>query len=383
MRISKTWVRTFPLAAGLCCVLLLSISPAARAQNAPRYKLDGDWPKMLPINWTVQAVTGLYADKNDHIWVLNRPRDLDKTENFAMLTPPTAECCIQPPAVMEFDIEGNLLKSWGVPAATPGWPGSEHTIFADKAGNIWLGGARAGDTLLKFTPDGKFISDFGHRGPAAAGDDNSQQKQDNQQTSLLLRGVAAAELDEDAHDLYIADGYLNKRLIVLDSETGAFKRGWGAYGISLSEITNDPLPQRAPGDPLAKQFREPVHCVRISHDGLVYVCDRGGDRIQVFTKQGKFLKEFPVANNSGNGTVGSISFSPDPDQKYIYVPDMMNSVVWILNRSDGAVAGRIGHSGHGPGQFHGLHVATMDSQGNLYTGEVTTGKRIQKFVPIK
>src|SRR6266478_556848 len=95
------------------------------------------------------------------------------------------------------------------------------------------------------------------------------------------------------------------------------------------------------------------------------------------------VKEFPVANNSGSGTVGSISFSPDPQQKYIYVPDMMDSVVWILNRSDGAVAGRIGHSGHGPGQFHGLHVATMDSQGNLYTGEVTTGKRIQKFVPIK
>jgi 6-phosphogluconolactonase (cycloisomerase 2 family) len=183
--------------------------------------------------------------------------------------------------------------------------------------------------------------------------------------------------------MYIADGYLNKRLIVLDSETGTFKRGWGAYGISLSEISNDPLPPRAPGAQPEKQFREPVHCVRISKDGLVYVCDRGGDRIQVFTKQGKFVKEFPVAINSGSGTVGSISFSPDPQQKYIFVPDMMNSVVWILNRNDGSVAGRIGHSGHEPGQFHTLHVATMDSQGNLYTGEVTSGKRIQKFVPMK
>ncbi len=383
MCISKTWIKTFTLAFGLCCAVALSIGPAMRAQNAPRYRLDGDWPKMLPINWTIQAVTGIFADKNDHIWVLNRPRDLDKTENFAMLTPPTAECCVPPPAVLEFDIEGNLLKSWGVPGSVPGWPGSEHTIFTDKEGNVWIGGSSAGDTLMKFTADGKFISEFGHRGPAVAGGDNAQQKQDNQQTSLLLRGVAAAQLDEDAHDLYIADGYLNKRLVVLDSETGAFKRGWGAYGIPLSEINNDPLPPRAPGDPLAKQFREPVHCVRISNDGLVYVCDRGGDRIQVFTKQGKFLKEFPVSNNSGSGTVGSISFSPDAQQKYIYVPDMMDSVVWILNRNDGSVAGRIGHSGHGPGQFHGLHVATMDSQGNLYTGEVTTGKRIQKFVPIK
>jgi len=170
---------------------------------------------------------------------------------------------------------------------------------------------------------------------------------------------------------------------VFDLDTGKFKRGWGAYGKPLSEIDNNPQPPHDPKGPPAAQFKSPVHCVRISNDGLVYVCDRGGDRIQVFTKQGKFLKEFPVANNSGSGTVGSISFSPDPQQKYIYVPDMMDSVVWILNRSDGAVAGRIGHSGHGPGQFHGLHVATMDSQGNLYTGEVTTGKRIQKFVPIK
>ena len=198
-----------------------------------------------------------------------------------------------------------------------------------------------------------------------------------------MRGVAGAELDEDAHELYIADGYLNKRLIVLDSESGAFKRGWGAYGISLSEISNDPLPPRAPGALPEKQFGEPVHCVRISKDGLVYVCDRGGDTIQVFTKQGKFVKEFPVANNSGSGTVGSISFSPDPQQKYIFVPDTMNSVVWILNRNDGSVAGRIGHSGYEPGQFHTLHIATMDSQGYLHTGEVTAGKRIQRFVPIK
>jgi 6-phosphogluconolactonase (cycloisomerase 2 family) len=151
----------------------------------------------------------------------------------------------------------------------------------------------------------------------------------------------------------------------------------------LDQIDNDTLPPRTPGAPAAKQFRQPVHCVHISKDELVYVCDRGGDRIQVFTKQGKFLKEFLVANDSGNNTVGSINFSPDSHQKYLFVTDMMDSVVWILNRNDGSVAGKIGHAGHLPGQFHGLHVATMDSQGNLYTGEVSTGERIQKFVPIK
>lgn len=381
-----TWKRRnsgFGFTILVCFVVAFLSALPARAQDSPRYRLDGNWPKMLPLNWTIQGVTGMFVDKNDHIWVLNRPRDLDKTENFAMLTPPTAECCIQPPAVLEFDIEGNLLKSWGVPASVPGWPDSEHTIFVDRAGNVWIGGARSGDTLLKFTADGKFLADFGHRGPALSPEESAQQKQDNQQTSLLLRGVAAAELDEDAHELYIADGYLNKRLIVFDSDSGAFKRGWGAYGIPLSEVDNDPLPPRAPGAPPAKQFREPVHCVHISNDGLVYVCDRGGDRIQVFTKRGKFLKEFPVANNSGSGTAGSLNFSPDPQQKYIFISDMMNSVVWILNRNDGAVVGRVGHSGHEPGEFHTLHVSTMDSQGNLYTGEVTTGSRIQKFVPIK
>jgi hypothetical protein len=381
MRFAKHLMAALALPVGLCASLALSVSPGVRAQDAPAYKVDGNWPKPLPPNWTIMGVTGMFVDKNDNVWVLNRPRDLDKTMNFATLIPPTAECCVPPPAVLEFNSEGDLLRSWGGPNYAPGWPGSEHTILVDKEGNVWLGGARSGDSLLKFTADGKFISDFGHRGPAV--EQQEQQKQDNQQTSLLLRGVAAAELDETARELYIADGYLNKRLIVYDSETGAFKRGWGAYGVPLDQIDNDPLPPRVPGAPPAKQFREPVHCVHISNDELVYVCDRGGDRIQVFTKQGKYLKEFFVANNSGNNTAGSINFSPDPQQKYLYVADMMNSVVWILNRNDGSVAGRFGHAGHLPGQFHTLHVATADSHGNIYTGEVTTGERIQKFVPVK
>ena len=361
------------------CFLVLVVAPAAAKD--PVYKYDPAWPKPLPNNWTMAPVTGMFVDSDDHIWVLQRPRDLDKTENFATLNPPTAECCVQAPAVLEFDIEGNLLKSWGGPGHAPGWPSSEHTIFVDKQKNVWLGGAGAGDTLLKFTSDGKFISDFGHRGPAAPAGGT---KQDNQQTSLLLRGVAAAKLDEDAHELYIADGYLNKRVIVLDSETGAFKRGWGAYGIPLSEINNDPAPPHDPAGPPPKQFRGPVHCVQISNDGFVYVCDRGGDRIQVFTKQGKFVKELVIANKTlERGSAGSVNFSPDREQRYIFVADIMNNVVWILNRSDGTVAGRIGRTGHAGGQFHYAHVATADSHGNVYTGEVDSGRRIQKFVPVK
>jgi hypothetical protein len=390
MRRNKTSSPVSILWIVLACILFLFLSgPVLRAQDGTkqketiRYQVDGTWPKRLPPNWTVQGITGMFVDKDDHIWVLNRPRDLDKGESFALLNPPTTECCIQPPAVLEFDVEGNLLRSWGVPDSVSGWPRSEHTIFTDRAGNVWIAGATAGDTLMKFTADGKFISDFGHRGPRLSPEETAKQKEDNQQTSLLLRGVAGAELDEDAHEIYIADGYLNKRVIVFDLDTGAFKRGWGAYGTPLDQISNDPLPPRKPGDPPAKEFRQPVHCVHLSKDGLVYVCDRGGDRIQVFTKQGKFVKEFQVSPTSGSGTVGSIDFSPDSQQKYLFVSSIMDSKVYILDRNDGAVVGWFGHLGHEPGDFRTLHVATADSRGNIYTGEVTTGERIQKFVPVK
>ncbi len=184
MRIVKNWMTAIALVMALCGALTLSFAPAAQAQDSPRYKLDGNWPKPLPVNWTIMGVTGMFVDKNDNIWVLNRPRDLDKTMNFATLIPPTAECCVPPPAVLEFNVEGDLLRSWGGPNYAPGWPASEHTIFVDKQGNVWLAGARSGDTLLKFTADGKFISDFGHRGPAVEQQDTAEAGQSTNQSSV-------------------------------------------------------------------------------------------------------------------------------------------------------------------------------------------------------
>src|SRR5450432_2753210 len=188
---------------GLCGVSMMATgqpAPGASAAGAsapsgpPKYKYDPTWPKELPNKWTFEGITGMYVDKNDVIWVLNRPRDFDEKENAAAVNPPAGECCVPPPAVMAFDPAGNLLHAWGVPNSVPGWPKSEHTIFTDRAGNVYIGGAQAGDSLLKFSHDGKLISDFGHRGPAVP--NQGQQKQDNQQTDLLLRGVAAATLDE-------------------------------------------------------------------------------------------------------------------------------------------------------------------------------------------
>ena len=363
------------------CMPVLATGPATPAEGPPKYRYDATWPKPLPNHWALGGITGIFVDQNDHIWVLNRPRDLDNTNNYLTLNPPAADCCVAAPAVLEFDADGNLLKGWGTPNMVPGWPKSEHTIFTDRAGNVYIAGAQAGDSLLKFTADGKFISDFGHRGPAVA---NQGQKQDNQQTDLLLRGVAAATLDENAGEIYIADGYLNKRVMVWDWNTGKFKRGWGAYGKPLAEIDNVGYPDVGKeGDPGAKDFRAPVHCVRIAKDGLVYVCDRGGNRVQVFTKDGKFLKEFYAARDTKmRGTVGSVDFSPDPQQKYIFIADIMNMTVWELDRQTGQVVQRIGRPGHEGGAFTFLHVAAMDSKGNLYTGEVGTGRRVQKFAPV-
>ncbi len=366
---------------GLCCLFVIGTGiMAPAAEGPPKYKYDGEWPKPLPNHWALGGITGMFVDQNDHIWVLNRPRDLDNSNNY--LEKGQAECCTAAPAVLEFDSAGNLLEAWGKPDMVPGWAGSEHTIFTDREGNVYIAGAQAGDSLLKFTHDGKFVADFGHRGPKITR--GQTQKQDNQQTDLLLRGVAAATLDEAANEIYIADGYLNKRVMVWDWTTGKFKRGWGAYGKPLSEISNEGYPDPSKeGEPRAKDFRAPVHCVRISKDGLVYVCDRGGNRVQVFTKEGKFLKEFYVARNTKlRGTVGSIDFSPDPQQKYIFIADIMNGTVWELDRQTGQVVQRIGHPGHEGGAFAALHVATMDSKGNLYTGEVASGRRVQKFSPV-
>jgi hypothetical protein len=360
------------------CAMTLAAGVAADAPGVPVYKVDAAWPKQLPNNWIVGQIGGMAVDKDDHIWVLHRPRSLTVDEVAAAQTPPTAECCIAAPSVLEFDSDGNLLKSWGGPGYVPDWPNTEHGIYVDKAGDVWISGsgvqmkdAPEDREIFKFSADGKLLMEIGHH---ADGPDN------NQDTSYLGR-PAGMDIDEAAHEVYIADGYGNRRIVVYDTETGAFKRGWGAYGISLSEIDNGKLPAYDPTGPHSKQFASPVHCVHISSDALVYVCDRANDRIQVFTKDGKFVKEFLVAPKTlRNGSTWTLNFSRDPQQKYLLVGDGNNQVVRILNREDGAVVGSFGHSGRNAGEFHWLHQAAMDSRGNLYTGEVDTGKRIQKFV---
>jgi hypothetical protein len=365
-------------------VLLVHLAVIGRARaETPEYRYDPTWPKLpLPNAWTFEGITGLYVDRDDVVWVLQRPRDFDRdaSENCAALTPPSARCCVKPPAVLAFDVEGNLKHAWGDPERLPGWPGSEHTILVDAQGFVWIGGATPGDTLLKFTKDGELVGDFGKRGPAV---DAAGQRQNNQQTDVSMRGVVAAELDEVAREIYIADGYLNRRVLVYDLDTGAFKRGWGAYGKALAEVSNEEPPRYDPKGKPHGDFQGSVHAVRLSADGLVYVSDRQGNRIQVFEKGGRFIKEMFVAPwTLDRGAAGSITFSRPPAQAHLFVTDIMNNVVWILDRQSGETVGQIGFMSRAGGGFHWVHVAASDSRGNLYTGEVDTGKRVQRFVPV-
>jgi hypothetical protein len=355
---------------GIASLILLSAdSLATRGQDAPRYRVDPFWPQELPNNWIIGQVGGLAADREDHIWVLQRPASNTVDEIGASLTPPRSQCCIAAPPVLEFDKQGNLLQSWGGPGQGFDWPKTEHGIYVDKDDNVWIGGNAPSDRhVLKFKSDGHFLMQIGH----PSSDPPNSLRTD------ILGSPAGIEVDSAAHEVYIADGYRNKRVIVFDADTGAFKRLWGAYGKPPDDA--DPGAYH-PGAPPDQQFRNPVHCIHISRDGLVYVCDRANDRMQVFTKPGKFVKEFTLRPETlGNGSVWQFVFSIDEDQKFLLVADGENNVIWTLRREDGVVLGQTGHNGRNAGQFHWLHQIVSDSAGDLYTGEVDTGKRIQKFV---
>jgi hypothetical protein len=386
-------IHAFVLSIILGAISAFSFAPSAQAQKVPQYKIDPNWPKELPNNWIMGNAPALAIDKNDHIWIMHRPRQIARDDAAALDNPPGASCCIPAPSILEFDAQGNILKSFGGPNFAPDWPTLEHGLFIDGQGNLWIGGnyqqgggaalvapipkpkdPTLGDRqVLKLNQDGKVLLEIGHpaAGPA------------NNQDTTILGSPSEFFVDDAAHEVYIADGYLNHRVVVYDSENGTFKRGWGAYGIPLSEIDNG---KGAPYDPStpAKQFRGVMSSIDISDDGMVYVGDRGGDRVQIFTKEGKFVKEFLIAPNTlGNGSVWSTMFSRDKAQKFLYVSDGENNVIHILNREDGKEVGTVGHKGREPGQFDSCERMGLDSKGNLYVTEVNHNTRIDKFVPVK
>jgi DNA-binding beta-propeller fold protein YncE len=374
----------------------------AAGVQAPRVEVDPLWPKPLPNHWILGNVIGVATDAQDHIWIIHRQASLEPMENYAAANPPgpkrrpgvvEAECCAPAPPVLEFDQGGTLINSWGGPGDGYDWPETNHGIFVDYKGNVWIGGngrprpgkaasASGGappesqntppgyyndNMVLEFTQSGKFLMQIGKPGQSKGSNDLEN-----------LKGPAKLYVDPKTDELYVADGYGNHRVIVFDASTGKYKRHWGAYGHKPDDT---PLGLYQPNDPPAQQFRNPVHCAQLSNDNLLYVCDRVNDRIQVFKPDGTFVKEQILYKDTlGDGSVWDIAFSRDPQQKYIYLADGANEKVHILDRESLQVLTSFGDGGRQPGEFYAVHSIASDSKGNIYTTETYRGQRVQRFV---
>jgi NHL repeat len=358
----------------LCLALLLSAAAllggrALAGEASPGFQVDPFWPKPLPNNWILGQVAGVAVDAQDHVWIIQRPRTLTDDEKGATLNPPRSRCCVPAPPVIEFAPDGDVVQGWGGPADGYEWPANEHGIYIDPKGFVWIGGNGPEDgQILKFARSGKFVLQIGHEGPSKGSNDTTQ-----------LGRPADTNVDPAANEIYVADGYGNHRVIVFDADTGAYKRHWGAYG---RPPTDDKLPPYDPAAAVTQQFGNPVHCVKLAKDGLVYVCDRINNRIQVFRRDGSFVTEwFYVKQTRGNGGVWDLAIWPDQQQSFLFSADGENNEVRILKRADGMVLGAFGRSGRQAGQFHWVHNLAIDSKGDIFTTEVDNGKRVQKFRP--
>jgi DNA-binding beta-propeller fold protein YncE len=358
-------MRRLLVGAGFAAALLalgaleISLERAASAQaavQAPRFEVDPFWPKPLPNNWVLGETIGLGLDAQDHVWIVHRQNRVAANEGTGA------------PWVLEFDPAGNLVGHWGGPGEGYDWPKSNHGIFIDYKDNVWIGGNDATDAhILKFTRSGKLLMQLGHPGQSKGSNDTEN-----------FGRVAKIFVDPKANEAYIADGYGNRRVAVLDADTGKFKRYWGAYGHKPDD-TN--IGAYNPDAPLAQQFRTPVHCADLSNDGLLYVCDRPNDRLQVFKPDGTFVKEKVIAKKTlGDGSVWDVAFSRDPEQKYMYMADGKNEKIYVMDRQSLEILTSFGDGGRQPGQFFGVHSIATDSKGNLYTTETYQGRRLQKFV---
>ena len=349
----------FALLTGLgiiSAVLEKRAAVAAAGDEVPQFEVDPLWPKPLPNHWILGMTVGVAVDGQDHIWIVHRTNTYEPMEIYATAKPPAAECCVPAPPVLEFDEEGNLIGHWGGPGAGYDWPDSNHGITVDYKGNVWIGGNGVG------TPPGG-------RGQGAA----------RGQQPAAARGGGQVQNEEQAGaDPVVIIGHQLWRVIVYDAETGKYKRHWGAYGKKPDDTNLGPY---NPDAPPAQQFRTPVHCAELSNDRLLYVCDRPNDRIQVFKKDGTFVKEAFIATKTlGDGSVWDIAFSKDPQQTYIFLADGSNEKIYVLLRDTLEILTSFGDGGRQPGQFYAVHSIAANSKGDLFTTETYRGQRVQKFV---
>ena len=363
------------LVASLALVIALSrdgdeivTAPESALGDVPRFEVDPSWPT-IPDGWVLGVVASVAVDDRDHVWVLQRPGSLGP-EEASMAAPP----------VLEFDPEGNFQQGWGGPDPDYDWPGSEHGIFVDHNDYVWVGGNGPDDhQVLKFTMSGEFVMQIGQSGESRGNSDTAN-----------LGRPADVWVHPPTNELFVADGYGNRRVIVYDADTGDFRRMWGAFGNEAADVETDPSwaeEQEGSGPP---QFAPPVHAAKVSNDGLVYVSDRAGKRVQVFTTEGEYVSQVFIgrdclAPECGNGTtVASAAFSEDPEQRFLYVGNRSQARVMVLERETLEILYSFGRWGSAPGEFGTLHHMDVDSEGNLYVTEVTpldpVNRRVQKFV---
>jgi hypothetical protein len=360
-------------------------APPLTGQGMPVFEVDTAWPPPLPYNWKVGHVPSVAVDSRDHVLVLSRPNTL----------PPEERARAAPP-VVELDEAGKFVNGWGGPGL-PGfdWPDSEHGIAVDASDNVWIGGSapvapslfkRNDDMLLKFTHDGRFLLQIGGRDksptsaiPPVVGGNLDPQS---------VHQSADAFVHVPTNEVFVADGYGNRRVVVFDAATGAFKRAWGAFGNAPVDVLAPPPPSGTPGTRTldtegegAPQFGSPVHAVKVSHDGLVYVADRSNRRVQVFSIDGVYKTQM-FLNRSGpaSGSAAGIAFSPDREQRFLYIADYGNSRIAVVERKSLEVLYQFGERSAKAGDFQGLHHLAVDSKGNIYTGEVAPGARMQRFL---
>jgi DNA-binding beta-propeller fold protein YncE len=387
--------RTLPIAVASLALAASTLS----GQAPPSFQVDPLWPRPLPNHWLLGSVTGVAVDAQDHIWVVHRGYEsmTARTEIGAATNPKTAEeCCVPAPPVLEFDQAGNLVSHWGGPGQTYEWPVSPGGLAVDARGNVWItaagppeipgsanattgrgratGGGRAATPsrpqdahVLKFSRKGDFLLQIGKAGAPGGSD-----------STTALNRPAGVDVDPSGAEVYVADGFGNRRVVVFDAATGVYKRHWGGSG---EKPDDTPQPPYDPAAAAGAQFRS-VTCAKVAKDGTVYVCDRGNDRIQAFDKSGKLVKQGVVSKATrGTGSVWDIALSRDPQQRFLFVADGHDQKVFIVRRDTLETVGSFGDGGRYPGRFYGVGSVAVDSKGNVYTGETLEGKRVQKFMP--
>jgi DNA-binding beta-propeller fold protein YncE len=354
--LSKVWI-----CAGLA-VALGAFHPLRAQVSAPKYEVDPSWPKPLPGVMVTGRAGGICVDAQDHVFEVHRGDIQPKEKLTATDAPP----------ILEYDPAGNLVNSYGTQDSVPHFP---HGCITDKDNNFWLTGMNDG-IVQKYTHDGsKLLLQIGTHdvfdtstGLIAGYPMNRSHTSLNKPTDMAI--------DPTNGDVYVSDGYGNKRVVVFDKD-GKFLRQWGSQG------TKDEIASGNPG-----VFYDAVHCVAMDKNGLIYVCDRQGNRIQVFDKMGNFKKNIMIKSENEKtpdptGTAWWVAFSRDPAQRYMYVADGLYERIHILDHETGTEISHFGRPGHQIGEFTHAHTMDVDSQGNIYVAETDIGRRVQRFKLVK